>query len=447
MTRRKHHRKAKSTTKAMETPNDSSPTTSSELNFRDSVDCSVQTEYSLPQTRNKLHGIQNLESITRITNFPVVESSWSYAGSIYKKLKDSNSMVHWTFDTAESSIHTILEAASPAIILLEGPINSLDKVVCRSLDIVEQAVPSINLPPEMIYSNTKQYVTDVGTKIAQPVLKRADSMKQIGNTVLASKYTTYAADTLDGALNVAEKYVDKYLPAEDEPATDETENTIDGPTGKAIHTIHHVDRFSRKLRRRLTQRTIAEVEALKQQSAEAVHVLIYVAELVATDPVLAFQKGKELWASLSKDEPENQARPENVEQLIVLMTRESARRMVHLINFTSGVLSNAPKRLTVTVNSIARKILHVLDSTVKTIHMEDVQRNIGDILKIQGRQLAKALKEVNAYISELLERIQENPSNENPSKSALAIPQIKVQEAKATIKNTIAKSNGTENNS
>lgn len=61
-----------------------------------------------------------------------------------------------------------------------------------------------------MYWNTKQYVTDVGNKI----LKRADSVKQIGNSVLASKYTAFAADTLDGALTVADKYVDKYLPAD-----------------------------------------------------------------------------------------------------------------------------------------------------------------------------------------------------------------------------------------
>ena len=52
----------------------------------------------------------------------------------------------------------------------------------------------------------------MGNKIVRPVMKRADSMKQIGNTVLASKYTAFAADKLDGALNVVDKYIDKYLP-------------------------------------------------------------------------------------------------------------------------------------------------------------------------------------------------------------------------------------------
>lgn len=65
-----------------------------------------------------------------------------------------------------------------------------------------------------MYSNTKQYVSNVGSRIARPVMKRADSVKQIGNSVLASKYTVFAADKLDGALDVADKYVNKYLPVD-----------------------------------------------------------------------------------------------------------------------------------------------------------------------------------------------------------------------------------------
>lgn len=63
-------------------------------------------------------------------------------------------------------------------------------------------------------------MANVGSKLAKPVLKRADSVKQLGNQVLASKYTVYAAESLDGALDVADKYVDKYLPADDEQTVD-----------------------------------------------------------------------------------------------------------------------------------------------------------------------------------------------------------------------------------
>lgn len=111
----------------------------------------------------------------------------------------------------------------------------------------------------------------------------------------------------------------------------------------AKQTLIRSKKFSKKLRRRLTIRTVAEVKALKKQSAEAVHILIYAAELVATNPKEAANKARELWGYLSRDEPENQARPQTIEQLIVMLTRESVRKIVHLINFTSKSASKIPK--------------------------------------------------------------------------------------------------------
>lgn len=50
----------------------------------------------------------------------------------------------------------------------------------------------------------------------RPVLKRAGSVKQIGSAVLESPLSAYAAGRIDGAINVADKYVEKYLPSEDQ---------------------------------------------------------------------------------------------------------------------------------------------------------------------------------------------------------------------------------------
>lgn len=55
---------------------------------------------------------------------------------------------------------------------------------------------------------------------------------------------------------------------------------------------------------------------------------------MATDPALAWKKAKELYSSLSQPEPENQARPATVEEMLVLLSRETARKLVHLVNFT-----------------------------------------------------------------------------------------------------------------
>lgn len=55
-----------------------------------------------------------------------------------------------------------------------------------------------------MYSNTREYVNN---KIVKPVLLRAGSMTHIG-----SQAANAAADRLDGALTVADAYIDRYLP-------------------------------------------------------------------------------------------------------------------------------------------------------------------------------------------------------------------------------------------
>lgn len=47
------------------------------------------------------------------------------------------------------------------------------------------------------------------------------------------------------------------------------------------HTFEKGKQFSRKLKKRLTQRTVAEAKALKKQSKEAIHILVYATELVS----------------------------------------------------------------------------------------------------------------------------------------------------------------------
>ncbi|EDV94987.1 lipid storage droplets surface-binding protein 1 [Drosophila grimshawi] len=322
----------------------------------------------------------HMEAIDRITSIPLVESSVKRVENIYDKVKNNNRLFSWYFETAEATITAAYETVQPAVKLFEMPIKRLDNVMCKSLDILEQRIPLVYLPPEMMYWNTKEYMSD---HLVRPVLKRADSVKQIGNAVLESSLTTYAADRIDGAFTAGDKFVDKYLvpiPTDqdqtDAPQDDDNEPAGTAPDEKgAIKAIHHGQRFSRKLKRRLTQRTLAEARALKKQSREAIHVLFYVAELIATDPKQAMLKAKELWGYLSADEPENQARPVTLEQLIVLLTRESARRVVHLVNYSANVAANLPKNLAHTTTEVVHHIVYI-NNRIITITRLDKVKNI-----------------------------------------------------------------------
>lgn len=319
-------------------------------------------------------GLPRMESISRFGSIPVVETGLKTANTVYQKVKESNGLFNWGFETAEAITYAFVDSLRPAAKLIEGPLHRLDYLMCRSLDFVEQKVPSMYLPPEMMYWNTKEYMSD---RLVKPVLSRANSMKHLGHAVLESRVSNYAAGRLDGALNVCDKYVERYLPVEPEPSADQPDsrNPTQHPSDDShvIQTIHRGQLISRKLKRRLTFRTRQELTALKKQSTEAVHVVFYAAELIATNPRLAMQKSVELWQYLSADEPENQARPKTLEQLVVLLTRESVRKMVHLINFTAGTVTKIPK----TFRSQTRELLHHMmfatNRLIKAAHLENAK--------------------------------------------------------------------------
>ncbi|CAL1686728.1 unnamed protein product [Lasius platythorax] len=335
--------------------------------------------------------LPHFESVARISSLPIVESGIHIAGNVYRKIKRSNSLMNWSLDTAEQSLAIATTTARPAIFAFNGPITTIDQLLCKGIDIVEQRVPAVHLPPHLMYLNTREYVNE---NIVKPVLKRAGSVKQIG-----SQAANAAADRLNNALTVADKYVDRYLPGDPvDKSIDEASPTE--PVSKATRTIKHGARFSRKIQKRLTQRTSAEARALKEQGAECIHVLLYVAELIATDPKLALKQAKELWAKLSLPEPENQSRPATLEQLLVLLTRESARRIVHLMNGTAALAIKTPRRLGHLLVRLSHQLLAVADASLKMIPLI----NKSNAAKEQASVIRSAIERVSSTANLLLEK-------------------------------------------
>lgn len=374
------------------------------------------------QLKRQNSGLPRMESISRFGSIPVVETSLKTAGTVYQKVKTSNGLFNWGLETAESVTYALVDSLRPAAKLIEGPLHQLDSFMCKSLDFVEQKVPSMYLPPEMMYWNTKEYMAD---HLVKPVLSRANSMKNLSHAVLDSRVSNYAADRLDGALNVCDKYVERFLPAEDQPdaASVPQPEQDDADEMHVIQTIHRGQRISRKLRRRLTFRTRQELSALKKQSTEAVHVVFYAAELIATNPRLAMQKSVELWQYLSADEPENQARPKTLEQLAVLLTRESIRKVVHVINFTASTVTKIPRTVRAHTRELLHHFLFATDRLIKAVHLEKaknltVSEATGLMHKLQNtydelqNQTNLALERLAVFLSGRLEA--EKITTDNP---------------------------------
>ncbi|KAG6441662.1 hypothetical protein O3G_MSEX001962 [Manduca sexta] len=153
-------------------------------------------------TRSQKPNMPRLEVVSRVAAIPIVESGIGVTEKLYFKIKESNPLFRWYLSFGEKSLATGLQLAMPAVQMLETPINQLDRFLCKSLDVVEKRVPSIYMPPQAY------------------VLRRADSVKQLGEAVLDSRVTAATATALDRALTTADKYVDKYLPPDNQDAAD-----------------------------------------------------------------------------------------------------------------------------------------------------------------------------------------------------------------------------------
>ncbi|XP_046967410.1 lipid storage droplets surface-binding protein 1 isoform X8 [Vanessa cardui] len=346
--------------------------------------------------------LPRLEALQRVANIPIVESGIEVTEKIYSRIRESNPLIRWYLTLGEKSLATGVQLALPAVQLLETPIHQFDRFLCMSLDVVEKRVPSIHLPPQAMYTETRQYV-----------IRRADSVKQLGTAVLDSRMTAVTANALDRALTTADKYVDKYLPPDYQDAADvaiivtsaEAAENADTGRARAAQAVQHGARLKRKLQRRLTRQALAEAKAIKEQ----IHVLVYVAELVATDPVLAWHKAKELYSSLSKSEPENQARPDTLEQLLVLLSRETARKIVHLINYTH---SDLPNNIRQGLSLVTSHMSIVTDALLKMLPVETAMTEVRGLRSRLHELLQQLQSTSKTYLEQLAMFVAGNEERE-----------------------------------
>lgn len=66
------------------------------------------------------------------------------------QFQQRNGLFSWSFNTAEGVFLAAVETVQPAVKIIEGPLQRIDQILCNSLDIVEQRIPSVYLPPQMV---------------------------------------------------------------------------------------------------------------------------------------------------------------------------------------------------------------------------------------------------------------------------------------------------------
>lgn len=86
---------------------------------------------------------------------------------------------------------------------------------------------------------------------------------------------------------------------------------------------------------------------------------------MAKDPKAFAEKMKAIWKHLSEDEPENQKPPANIEQLIEMLSREGARRFVHVTNFVAQNIYMSPAHARQAFSYAAHEVAVLADQFIK----------------------------------------------------------------------------------
>lgn len=59
-------------------------------------------------------------------------------------------MIEYSLVKAEKSVLGVVELSAPLVIKFEDPINKIDDLMCKSLDVVEHNVPIVTYTPEEV---------------------------------------------------------------------------------------------------------------------------------------------------------------------------------------------------------------------------------------------------------------------------------------------------------
>jgi len=294
-----------------------------------------------------------------LEEIPVLSDTWTTAWGCYAKIKDMNSLTKLTLETAESSVKTAVKMSAPVVTRYQPQINSLNSYACTKLDELEDKYPVVKLPSNEVKDAAMVYVEPMMSHVKPTVvlvqgmvddsMRRVNSMKSQGTqfvvgardlgvgTVtgavqmsLASPPGRFATRTADGALTLAEGFLDKYMPEADLQKDDDSDSnsSIDSNTSSQPNdeveemeemeptperVVVHFKTVSRKIRQRLFQRAMKDLKGAKVRTQEALNKLHGVVDLIDYSQInfakenlgAARLKAEEMWQKITEENSES----------------------------------------------------------------------------------------------------------------------------------------------
>ncbi|XP_035004818.2 perilipin-2 [Hippoglossus stenolepis] len=222
--------------------------------------------------------------VERVTNLPLVSSTYGLVSSMYCTTKDTHPYIRSVCEAAEQGVRTItsvaLTTASPIMDKLEPQIAIANDLACKGLDKIEKTLPILHQPSEQIVSSAKDVVItakDTVSDTLTSVVGRTRDAVQGGmertktvvtgsvSTVLESRVAQLVSSGVDTALSTSESLVEQYLPLTEDELELEAK-TVKGFDRSNVSYYVRLGSLSTKLRKRAYTRAVAKIQDGKQRS-------------------------------------------------------------------------------------------------------------------------------------------------------------------------------------
>lgn len=199
-------------------------------------------------------------ALNRVASLPIVASTWNAMQSYYATVKKTYPNVSPYLEAAEnltvSAANLALETSRPVVDRFGNTVNSYAN---KGLDTLESKVPIITKEPEEMYNITKSTATSlINTKV-------------------------------EGALEVTERYVEYYLPKDEDEVVEEKDSDLsqedddegeeNDPEAKKQPT-DRIREISNKVRQRSYNRAMRKLHGVQTRSKEALSKLSFTVDLI-----------------------------------------------------------------------------------------------------------------------------------------------------------------------
>lgn len=285
--------------------------------------------------RQRLHEQQENGDwfVSRVCELPVVNSAFGQLTSLYTGVKSHNRLLRFTLETAEGGVNVVVDRARPVVAKFDKPIGALNTIACQQLDKLEHDYPIIMKPTDVVIKETKQLCDNA----VKPIVERVSAVKQYGvdKVVGVKTYTTdkiygvkeYSLNTLssvgeigvkqaervmetticrqvvtglDAALDIADKYVDAYLP---EAESDRASEAAAPSEQKQV--MCKARSIGNKVRRRMYARLAGQLRTVQLRSQETIANLNFTVDLIEYSRGTvncAKDKALYIWTEVNKSE-------------------------------------------------------------------------------------------------------------------------------------------------